>query len=173
MMTAAGRRLIGLCVPPLVFCTFDAAITLFGQSATYWAGEYRYVCEGSPTPSHLLQFHPIAFATGILLWEILFVTIILLLPDVLALIVSIVVTFGHLWGAATWLYSFRLQYAYQCCMGLFLASAIILGSGIYWGWQARPIQTQQMSSWSPVVRWTLIVLAAGISVYLFLLPRTP
>jgi len=114
-----------------------------------------------------------AFAMGILLWEILFVTIILLLPDVIALIVSIVVTFGHVWGASTWLYFFRFQYAYQCCMGLFLASSIIIGSGIYWGWQARPVQRHPMSSWSPVARWTLIALAVGVAVYLFLWPRTP
>ena len=173
VMTGVGRRLLGLCLPPLVFCTFDAGITLFGQSAVYWAGQFRYVREGSPTPSHLLQLHPIAFAMGILLWEILFVTIILLLPDVLALIVSIVVTFGHVWGASTWLYFFRFQYAYQCCMGLFLASSIIIGSGIYWGWQARPVQKHPLSSWSPVLRWTLIALAVGIAVYLFLWPRTP
>jgi len=171
-MTGVGCRLLGLCLPPLVFCTFDAGITLFGQSAAYWAGAYGCVREGSPTPNHLLQIHPTAFATGILVWEMLFVVAILLLPDVLALILSIAVTFGHTAGAATWLW-FRFQYGYQWTMWLFLASSIILGSGIHWGWQARPVQKYPMSSWSPVLRWTLIALAVGIAVYLFLWPRTP
>jgi hypothetical protein len=172
MMTGVGRRLLGLCLPALVFCALDAGLTLFGQSAAYWAGEYRCVSEGSPIPNHFLQFHPIAFAIGILLWAMLFVIIILLMPDVLALIVSIVVTFGHVWGASTWLF-FRFQYGYQWCMGLFLASSIILGSGIYWGWQAQPIQKHPLSSWPPVLRWTLIALAVGIAGYLFLWPRMP
>jgi hypothetical protein len=172
MMTGVGRRLLGLCLPPLVFCTFDAGITLFGQSAAYWAGEYHWVSEVSPTPNHLLQFHPMAFALGILVWEMLFVVVILLLPDALALIACIVVTSGHAWGASAWL-EIRFQCGYQCCMWMFLASSIILGSGIYWGWQARPVQKHPLSNWSPVLRWTLIALAVGVAVYLFLWPRTP
>ena len=84
-MAGVGSRLLGLCLPPVLFCTLDAGLTLSCQSASYWGGEYFRVSEGSPTPNHLLQIHPSAFATGILLWEVLIVTVILLLPDVLAL----------------------------------------------------------------------------------------
>ena len=171
-MTGVGRRLLGLCLPPVAFCTLDAGITLLCQSNAYWGGEYFRVVEGSPSPNHLLQIHPAAFATGILLWEILFITVILLLPDVLALMASIVVTFGHAWGASSWLYTL-FPYGYQCCMGLLLVSSITLGSGIYWGWQSRPVCQHPLSSWPVAARWTLILLAAGVAVYLFLWPRTP
>ena len=171
-MTGVRRRLLGLCLPPLVFCAFDAGITLYGQSAAYWEGFYSCVREGSPTPNHLLQIHPTAFVAGILAWMALFVIVILLLPDALALILSIAVTFGHTACAATWLW-YLFPYGYQCSMWLFLISSTILGSGIYWGWQARPIQQGPLANSSPAMRWILIVLAFGVAIYLFLWPRTP
>jgi hypothetical protein len=171
-MTSVGRRLLGLCLPPLLFSTFDAGITLYGQSAAYWAGEYHWALEGSPTPNHLLQIHPLAFALGILAWQMLFVVAILLLPDVLSLIACIAITFGHTACAATWLW-IRFQYGYQWSLWLFLASSIALGSGIYWGWHAQPVEKHPLLRWSPILRWTLLALATGIAVYLFLWPRMP
>jgi hypothetical protein len=171
MMTGVRNRVLGLCLPPLVLCALDCGLTLVGQSADYWGGNYHRVNEASPTFNHLLQLHPAAFAAGNLVWVLLFVAVILLLPNVLALITSIVVTFGHTVGAATWLL-YRFHYGYQMCLGLLLASSIILGSAVYWGWQAKPIQTNPLSNWSPVVRWTVIALLVGIAVYLFLWPRT-
>jgi hypothetical protein len=172
MGTGVGHRLLGLSLPPVVFCAIDAVVTLVGQSAAYWAGQYHFVMEGSPTPYHLLQIHPLAFVLGILAWMAMFSAVILLLPDFLALVVSIVVTFGHTAGAATWVW-WRFAYGYQWCLGLFLAASVILGTGVYWGWQARPAQQHPLSNWSPILRWTLIVLLFGVAVYLFLWPRRP
>lgn len=171
-MAGVGRRVIGLCLPPIVFCTLDAGLTLWGQSTAYWAGNYTCVLESSPTPNHWLQIHPAVFALGIVVWAMLFVVGILLLPDVLALITSIVVTFGHAVGAVTWL-MFRFHYGYQMSLGLFLASSAMLGAGIYWGWQARPVQGGPLLNRLPLLRWILIVVVSGIAVYLFLWPRTP
>ena len=64
---------LGLCLPPLVFCLLDAAITLFGQSAQYWAGDYAQVNEGSPTFYDLLQIRPAASVVGTLVWILVFV----------------------------------------------------------------------------------------------------
>ncbi len=102
-MEGVRRRLMGLCLPPLVLCALDGVLTALGQSGVYWAGDYARVNEASPAFNHLLQIHPAAYAVGILAWAAVFVGIILLLPDTLALIVSIAVTFGHTVGAATWL----------------------------------------------------------------------
>ena len=66
----------------------------------------------SPTFKHLLEVHPVAFALGNAAWAASFVGVILLLPDVLALIASIAVTLGHTVGAATWIL-WRFHYGYQ------------------------------------------------------------
>jgi len=172
MMTSVRHRLLGLCLPPLVFVALDNGLTLLGQSAKYWAGNYRSANEVSPTFNYLLQIHPAAFVMGSLVWAALIVAVILLLPDFLALITSIVVTFGHTIGAATWLL-YRFNYGYQMCLGLLLVASTILGSGLYWGWQAKPVQKAPFSNWSPALRWVLIASLVGIAVYLFLWPRTP
>jgi hypothetical protein len=172
MMTGIRGRLLGLCLPPLVFCAIDNGLTALGQSASYWAGNYHQVNEASPTFNHLLQIHPAAFVAGAVVWAMVFVVGILLLPDVLALITSIVVTFGHAVGAVTWL-MFRFHYGYQMSRGLFLASSAMLGAGIYWGWQARPVQGGPLLNRLPLLRWILIVILSGTAMYLFLWPRTP
>jgi hypothetical protein len=155
-----------------LFCAFDGTITLAGQSADYWAGQYAAVNEGSPTFNHLLQVHPAAYAVGIVLWAAVFVGIIWLLPDTLALIVSIAVTFGHTVGAATWLL-FRFRYGYQVCNGLFLVSAILLGLGIRLSWGPAPGREAGPGRLHPALRWGLIAGLFGVGVYLFLWPRTP
>jgi hypothetical protein len=149
----------------------DGTITLVGQSANYWAGNYAGVNEGSPTFHHLLQIHPAAFAIGILVWAAVFVGIILMLPDTLSLIISIAVTFGHTVGAATWLL-YRFRYGYQACNGLFLLSAVLLGLAIRWGWQAVPRQEYQLPFLSPAWRWVLAALLFAVGAYLFLWPRS-
>jgi hypothetical protein len=107
-----------------------------------------------------------------LAWAGVFVGLILLLPDTLALIASLAVTFGHTVGAATWLL-FRFQYGYQACNGLFLLSAVLLGLGIRVGWQAVPAHAYRLTGWSPVLRWGLVAGLFGVGVYLFLWPRMP
>ena len=171
-MTGFRNRLLGLCLPPLLLCALDVTATLLGQSAEYWAGDYLRVNEGSPTFNHLLQIHPLAFVVGIVAWIAVFVGIILLSPDVLALILSIAVTFGHAAGAATWLL-WRFHYGYQALNGLWLASAVLLGLGIRYGWQAAPSCEYRISGWPYWLRWLLIAGLFAIGVYLFLWPRMP
>jgi hypothetical protein len=120
----------------------------------------------------LLRVHPAAFAGGLLLWAALFVGIILLLPDTLALIVSLAVTFGHTVGAATWLL-YRYQYGYQACNALFLLSAVILGLGIRFGWRATPASAVDFTGRHPAMRWSLVAVLFGIGLYLFVWPRSP
>jgi hypothetical protein len=155
-----------------LLCALDGTLTLVGQSAEYWAGHYAQVNEGSPTFNHLLQFHPAAFAAGLLGWAAIFVVVILLLPDAPALILSIAVTFGHTAGAATWLL-YRFQHGYQACNALFLTTAIVLGLGIRWGWRAVPANDYKFRGWPAGLRWAVAVGLFGVGVYLFLWPRMP
>ncbi len=145
-MHAIKRRLLGLCLPPLIFCVLDAGLTLYGQSAEYWSGNYAAVNEGAPTFHDLLQIHPAAFAAGILAWIVVFAVVIVLLPAALALIVSIAVTFAHVAGAGTWIWHV-FHFGYQACLGLFLVAAIMLGIGIRWGW--RPSRSRNRCRDSP------------------------
>ena len=171
-MNSAGRRLLGLCLPPLLICALDCGLTLRGQSAAYWEGRYEVVDEASPTFHNLLQVHPAAFVAGMAVWAAIFVAIILLLPDALALIASIAVTIGHMAGATSWL-RFRFQASYQTCNLLFAVCSILLGLGIYYGWRGRPAEPYRLGGLSLAVRWVIALSLVAIAVYLFLWPRKP
>jgi hypothetical protein len=171
-MKGVTRRLLGLCLPALLAWALDNSVTLVGQSPAYWAGNYAAVNEGSPTFNQLLQIHPTAFALGAVVWAGVFTGIILLLPDVLALIISIAVTLGHTVGAATWIL-YRFGYGYQMCNALFLGSAIALGLGIRYGWRAVPADEYDLRGWSWRRRWIVAALLFAVGTYLFLWPRSP
>jgi hypothetical protein len=128
------------------------------------------VNEASPTFHQLLALHPLAFAGGFLVWMVVFVGIIMLLPDTLALVVCIVVTLGHTVGTATWLL-WRFQYGYQVCNGLFLLAAIALALGIRWGWRAAPSHDYRLPSALAKWRWVLSAALFAVGIYLFLWPR--
>lgn len=172
-MTPFSRRLWGLCLPPAAAACLDAALTLVGQSAEYWAGDYASVNEISPTFQHLLAYHPLAFLVGFLGWMLVFVAMILLLPRTLALATSLAVTVGHIGGAATWLL-YRFHYGYQACQGLFVLAALALAIGIDRVWPAERKADDSIGARLPhVLRWVLIAVLVGIAVYLFLWPRQP
>lgn len=170
-MAGVRQRFLGLCLPPLAFAVLDGSLTLAGQSAEYWGGAYTRVNEVSPTFHHLLAAHPLAFAGGLLGWMAVFVGFILLVPDTLALVVSIVITFGHAVGAATWVL-WRFQYSYQMCNGLFLLAAVSLGLGIRWGWRAGPLEPYRLTPRVARWRWVLAAALFAVGVYLFLWPRS-
>lgn len=163
------RRLLGLCLPPIAFTILDATLTLAGQSSAYWGGVYTQVNEGSPAFHHLLTIHPWAFALGTLVWIGAFVALILLLPDTLALILSIATTFGHAVGAATWIL-WQFRYSYQACNALFLLSAIALGLGIRWGWHAAPPQDDRPALLSAPWRWAIVAVLFAVGIYVALWP---
>ncbi len=169
-MDAVRQRFIGLCLPPLAFSALDNALTLAGQSAEYWGGAYRQVNEASPTFHRLLATHPLAFVGGALAWMTVFVGIILLLSDTLALVACIAVTFGHAAGAATWVL-WRFQFGYQAVNGLLLAAAVALGLGIRFGWRARPPEPYRLHPWLRRWRWVLSAALFAVGVYLFPWPR--
>lgn len=171
-MSGLRRRILGLCLVPLLFCALDGTVTLIGQVPEYWVGNYEAVREGSPTFNHLLRVHPAAFVGGLSVWAIIFVSIILLVPDTLALICSLVVTIAHAVGAATWLL-FRFEFGYQACNALFFACAVLLGLALRFGWGAKPAVEYRLERISPFARWLLVAILFSVGVYLFVWPRTP
>ena len=119
------KRKIWLCVPPFVLCMFDQSITLFGQSAEYWAGNRSVANEGNPWFLWLLRQHPLAFEAGIAAWVVVFSSLILAVPRRAAMTISIAIVLGHTWGTATWL-CWVLPFGYWIALALFLASAIAI-----------------------------------------------
>jgi hypothetical protein len=162
-MAGVHQRFFGLCLPPLAFALLDGSLTLVGQSAEYWAGDYIRVDEMSPTFRHLLTAHPVAFAVGFLGWMAVFIGIILLLPDTLALIACIAITFAHAVAAGTWL-RWRFNYGYQECEALFVLAAVALALGIRWGWRAAPPQEYKLSLLSVKWRWGLAAMLLTVAI---------
>jgi hypothetical protein len=171
-MNGVRQRLLGLCLPPILMCALDCTLTLAGQSANYWAGNYSDVNEASPTLNHLLQIHPAMLVVGVAIWICVFAAVILLLPDVLALIVAIGVTLAHTAGAASWV-MWRFKFGYQAANLLFLICAIALGIGIRYGWRAAPAEAYSLGRISMAQRWVMALLLSALAVYLFLWPRQP
>ena len=117
------KHRILLCIAPWIFCLIDQTITLLGQSAAYWSGDYSDAREGNPLFNWLLRQHPLAFEAGVLVWIIVFTCSILLLRRSLARVVSVAVVIGHTCGAAAWLCLMH-DYGYWYAIGLFLLGSI-------------------------------------------------
>ena len=101
----------------------------------------------------------------------MFVCLILLLPQTLALTASIAIAMAHTAGASTWLL-FRFNYGYQACCGLFFFTAFALAVGIRKGWRAEPREDAPLGArWPSLARWGVIVAIFAITTYLFLWPR--
>jgi len=164
-------RAIWLLVPPILLCTLDAGFTLYGQSPNYWAGNYADVNELSPSFAHALSIHPLAFVGLILLWIVLFSATILLLPELLALTISVAIVIGHVAGAGGWLlYHFE---NYQACIALVLVSAFVIVLSFKRGQcesgqSAFDWQRTGLPGWS---RWALVALLIALPVWWLLIPH--
>ena len=56
------KRRLWLCLPVMVTCVLDVAVTLAGQPAEYWISSYIVVNEANPVSYWLLTMNPGAFA---------------------------------------------------------------------------------------------------------------
>ena len=183
-MSHFTRRLLGLCLPAVLVWSVDCALTLCGQSESYWAGSrvrhtdginsmHNYsglVNEVSPTSHYLLTLHPLAYVAGTVLAMLVLCSLIMLLPPTLALTTCLAATLGHTWGATTWLS--RFQYGYQIGNGFFLFVAAILAVGMQtWYAKARP-ESLVAPRMPMLLRWLLIGLLASLLVFLYLWPRS-
>src|SRR5688572_24641436 len=48
IMPQLRRRLIGLCLTPILLAAVDGSVTLYGQPRAYWEGDHSRVLEGTP-----------------------------------------------------------------------------------------------------------------------------
>jgi hypothetical protein len=96
-----------MCCRPVVACLCDLTVTLSGQSAEYWSGNWAAVTEGNPIPHWLLTQHPLALCGGIAVWIAVFCTAIFRLSPRPVRTVAIVVMLGHATAASTWLLNMK------------------------------------------------------------------
>jgi hypothetical protein len=161
-MSEWKRRLLGMGVPCLLAFLLDSSLTLQGQPAEYWSGNYAYTTEGAPLMRHLYMVHPLAAVAGYLVWAGLVLGLLVLLPEVLAVILSIAVVFGHVGGAYTWLAPAITVGWYQTVNGMFAVTAVVLGVGLHWALRApvgtEATSTKRLPAW---LRWGLIILLFG------------
>src|SRR6266852_3031289 len=94
------RRLLGLGLPCMLAFLFDTGLTLHGQPAEYWAGDYSSSTEGAPFFRKLFEMHPAAAVAGEGLWAVIILVLILLLPEVPAVILTITIVLGHMAGGS-------------------------------------------------------------------------
>jgi hypothetical protein len=165
------RRLLGMGIPCLVAFLLDSGLTLHGQPSKYWAGDYTYTTEGAPLMRRLYLIHPLAAVAGYLLWVSLMFGLLVLLPEVLAVILSIAIVFGHVAGAYTWLIPVITVGWYQTVNGMFLATAVVLGVGLHWSLRASERARATSSQPLPAgLRWGLIALLFSVGFSMIFAP---
>ena len=177
-MSQWKRRLRGIGIPCLLALLLDAGLTVCGQSHDYWAGDYFAVNEGNPFFRKLFSIHPGVAITGYVVWAGVLMALVLLLPEVLAVVLSIAVVFGHVGGAYTWMGHFGWTNTFtagwfQTLDGLLPAAAVVLGSGLFLALNdSGRQQADVLGRTSPsALRWGLIALLLGVTVYVWFIAR--
>jgi hypothetical protein len=167
------RRLLGLGLPCVLAFLFDVGLTMHGQPEAYWAGDYRQTNEGAPFFRKLYIIHPLAVAAGEALWLAVILTWVLLLPEVLAVVLTVAVVLGHTAGGCTWLFRVMEVRWFQTAHGVIFASATILGLGLYGFLYGKRLAQAALpaSRRHPLLRWGLIVIASGVACYMYLIPQ--
>ena len=156
------RRLIGLCLVPVLLALLDGTVTLIGQPAAYWAGDHSRVLEGTPGFRILLTYGPALFIAGHLVWELAFVAMILLLPSRLALAVCLMFTLGHTIGAFSWLN--RFPHGRELPIFINAAAALGLALGIHWWGSSLWDDTPLGASLPNAPRWTIIAMLWAVPI---------
>lgn len=129
-----SRRRLWLCLPPVVMCLIDDAITLRGQSSAYWSGHWGDGFDANPVVQFCMQHHFLTMQALTAAWIAAFSALIILGPRRIALFVSLALTFAHGSAASTWLNN--EPDGYYSAMGLCVLGAAILAVALErWRWE--------------------------------------
>jgi hypothetical protein len=116
-----------LAAAPIAMALVDLALTLSGQTSTYWAGDYGAVLESNPAARVLLAMHPIAMVVAYVPYLAAIAIFILRLRPDAARSLALVLTLGHAFGASTWL--LRLPGGVACCVAIWVVARLLYGLG--------------------------------------------
>ena len=140
----------------------DISLTLWGQPASYWAGDYTSAIETSPEVRRVMMIHPALLFLMIAVWMGVIVLLIHLLPRLFAELFSVATTIAHTACASSWL-NRHFSYSYQLTIGLSIASACLVVMSLRAGRQT-PVETESKSGprmWL-IVAFLLIVIAYAV-----------
>jgi hypothetical protein len=164
-MTERKCRLLGMGLPCCLAFLIDTTLAFWDQPSEYWHGQYSQTVEDTLFFRTLYEIHPLAAVAGYAAWAAVIAGLLLLLPEVLAVILAIAVVFGHVLGAYTQIIPILGRGWYQVANAMFLAAAAALGIGLYWSLRTAPADggvggEQRLPLW---LRWGLIagLLATG------------
>ncbi len=138
------RNPFWLVLLPIAVCLADVGLTLQGQPAEYWQGEYRVANEANPLPHFFLEWHPLAFAGLALAWIAVFAIVILILPRRWALCTCLAVIVGHTIGTLSWLLRNRPFGPWFAV--LFLVTVVVLALPT---WRAGQTSRESLESRAP------------------------
>jgi len=136
------RRLLGLCLVPILLTCLDCALTLAGQPTEYWAGDHARVKEMTPILHQLLAYNPLAFVAGKAALLSAFIGMFLLMPYNSAMVLSILQSLGGLLAAESWLLHTGYRYGPEMFGGLALVTVGGVVVGIRRAWQAESSVTR-------------------------------
>src|SRR4051812_10447905 len=155
------RRVVGLCLVPVLMEALDGSVTLYGQPSAYWAGDHSRVIEGTPGFRILLTHGPAAYIAGLTVWVLAFVGMILLLPSTLALAVCLQFTLGHAIGAFSWIN--RSPHGRELHIVMIVFAAAGLAVGIRWGWECEPRDDAPIGARLPIaLRWAIVAALCAV-----------
>jgi hypothetical protein len=97
------RSRLWLVVPVALLCAADAGLTLAGQSAAYWAGDYAAAVEANPFARPFLVQSPWLFIGLAAAWLVVVAAIVLAWRHPLAVWLAVLVAAAHAVGGASWL----------------------------------------------------------------------
>jgi hypothetical protein len=155
-MTSSKRRLVGMGIPFALAFLPDTALSAYSQKTIVDGLLFRA----------LAWLHPQADLLGYAAWAGAIVGLLLLTPEVLAVILTIAAVFGHAGGAYLQLIVFLGGLWYQAANGIFLLAAVALGTGLTWSVQAASMVEhsqpgRRMPAW---LRWGLIAFLSAVAV---------
>lgn len=141
-----GRRcwLLG---PALALYAADIGLTLAGQPAGYWRGDFASAVEVNPLAHPLLAAHPLVFAGAAAVWAVAFSVVILCGPPSVAKWSSYSLALGHAIGGGTWLARHGTSGWVAAVVYLFAASWL---AGICWRRASRPTPAGAIGRVTPV-----------------------
>jgi len=90
------------------FILLDGVVTLLGQSEGYWTGQSS-PNERSAIGYVLLEYSPIVFFTGIILYAGIQSFFVLVIPRIFSLVLAVTMIVGHSEAAFTWHFKFGLS----------------------------------------------------------------
>ena len=90
-------------LPALGLYAADLGLTLTGQPAAYWGGDYSQALEHNPLAYLILARDPALFVGASLAWAVIFSIVIVLWQNRVSDWIAVLLAFGHAVGGSTWL----------------------------------------------------------------------